>query len=528
MAKTVTAQELRTMLLDGGELALLDVREEGEFSESHLLFASSLPLSRLEFGIDALVPRRGARVVVCDGGRDRLAERAAARLSELGYADVSVLDGGTGAWERAGHVLFSGVYVPSKAFGEYVEETCHTPNITAGELKARLDSGDDLVVLDSRPMDEFRRMNIPTAIDVPGAELAYRVYDIAPSPDTTVVVNCAGRTRSIIGAQSLIKAGIPNPVMALRNGTMGWELAGFVLERGNERPPPPVSAEGLARAQDGAAKVAARRGIERIDRNRLDAWRSEADRRSLFLLDVRSVDEYEAGHLAGSRPIPGGQLVQTTDAVIGTRNARVVLIDDTGVRAAMTASWLVEMGWPEVAVYRLDPAADEIETGAWTPAAPGLETASAKRVGVEALSAGLRGGTMAAVDLSGSRAYRAGHVPGAGFALRARLDLVLDKLPAAETVVLVSGDGALARLAAAERGDGFAFLEGGTEAWTAAGMPLAEGEEWMLDDPVDVWLRPYDRGGDVTQAMNAYLEWELQLVAQIEADGTARFRRFDG
>ena len=527
MAKTVAAHELRAMLPDGDELALLDVREEGVFSESHLLFASSLPLSRLEFGIDALVPRRGARIVLCDDG-EGLAERAAGKLGDLGYGDVAVLDGGTAAWERAGYVLFSGVYVPSKAFGEYVEETCHTPNITAEELKARLDAGDDLVVLDSRPMDEFRRMNIPTAIDVPGAELAYRVYDVAPSPGTTVVVNCAGRTRSIIGAQSLIKAGIPNPVMALRNGTMGWELAGFTLERGKERPPPPVSAEGLARAQAGAARVAAQRGIEAIDGERLAAWRAESDRHSLFLLDVRGVDEYEAGHLPGSRPIPGGQLVQTTDAVIGTRNARVVLIDDTGVRAQMTASWLVEMGWPQVALYRLDPARDPVETGPWRPAVLGLESADARSVGVADLEAGLEDGSMAAVDLGGSRAYLAGHIPGAGFALRSRLDGALDRLPETGTVVLTSGDGRLARLAAAERGGGFACLDGGTEAWAAAGKPLAEGEELMLDSPDDVWLRPYDRGGDVAQAMNAYLEWELQLVAQVEADGTARFRRFDG
>ena len=527
MAKTVSAEELRAMLLDGEELALLDVREEGAFSESHLLFASSLPLSRLEFGIDALVPRRGTRVVLCDDGSG-LAERAAGKLAGFGYTDVLVLDGGTGAWERAGHVLFSGIYVPSKAFGEYVEETCHTPNITAPELKARLDAGDDIVVLDSRPMDEFRRMNIPTAIDVPGAELAYRVHDIAPSPDTTVVVNCAGRTRSIIGAQSLIKAGVPNKVMALRNGTMGWELAGFELERGNERPPPAVTAEGLARAQESAARVAASRRIDTIDRDRLESWRAAADRRSLFLLDVRGVDEYEAGHLAGSRPIPGGQLVQSTDAVIGTRNARAVLIDDTGVRATMTAAWLVEMGWPEVAVYRLDPETDQIETGAWEPVVLGLDRAEARPVSVDALARGLQDGSMAAIDLGGSRAYLAGHVPGAGFALRSRLDGALDGLPAADTVVLVSSDGRLARLAAAERGDNFAYLEGGTEAWIAAGMPLAEGEELMLDSTDDVWLRPYDRGGDVAQAMNAYLEWELQLVQQVEADGTARFRRFDG
>ena len=67
---------------------------------------------------------------------------------------------------------------------------------------------------------------------MPGAELVLRVRDIAPSPDTTIVVNCAGRTRSIIGAQSLINAGIPNKVVALRNGTMGWHLAGFTCDKG--------------------------------------------------------------------------------------------------------------------------------------------------------------------------------------------------------------------------------------------------------------------------------------------------------
>ena len=186
------------------------------------------------------------------------------------------------------------------------------------------------------------------------------------------------------------------------------------------------------------------------------------------------------------------------------------------------------MGWPEVAVYRLDPEADEIETGAWEPVVLGLEEAAARPVGADELAAGLANGTMAAVDLGGSRAYLAGHVPGAAFALRSRLDGALEKLPAADTVVLISSDGRLARLAAAGRGDRFAYLEGGTEAWTAAGMPLAEGEESMLDSTDDVWLRPYDRGGDVAQAMNAYLEWGLQLVAQVEADGIARFRRFDG
>ncbi len=525
MAKTVTAQALRKMLLDGGELALLDIREEGRFSESHLLFARSTPLSRLEFRIDALVPRRSTRIVLCDEA-DGLAERGAARLAGLGYTDVAILDGGIAGWEKAGNVLFSGIYVPSKAFGEYVEETCHTPNITAEELKARLDAGEDIVVLDSRPMDEFRRMNIPSGIDCPGAELVYRVHDIAPSPETAVVVNCAGRTRSIIGAQSLINAGIPNKVMALRNGTMGWTLAGYRLERGNERPPPAVSAQGLTRARACAESVARRAGIETIDKAGLEQWRAEVGTRSLYLLDVRAPGEYETGHLAGSAPIPGGQLIQATDTMIGTLNSRVVLIDDTGVRATMTASWLVQMGWPDVAVHCLDTDAAGLETGPYRPGILGLDGDRPQAVSVKELARMRAAGGVEVIDLEGSQAYRKAHIPGAWFALRSRLAQACAALPEESAVVLTSADGVLARLAAGESADA-AWLEGGTEAWTAAGLETADGEERMATAGDDVWLRPYDRGGDVTQAMNAYLEWELALVAQIEADGTTRFRGFE-
>jgi rhodanese-related sulfurtransferase len=222
--RRVGARALRAMLLDGEELALLDVREERVFSENHLLFARSMPLSRLELRMARLVPRRATRIVLVDDA-DGLAERAATVLAEAGYTDVSLLDGGNAGWEAAGYELFSGVNVPSKAFGELVEHENGTPSISADELNALMQSGADMVVLDSRPLDEFQRVSIPTGVNVPGAELVLRVHDMAPKPDTLVVVNCAGRTRSIIGAQSLINAGVPNKVVALRNGTMGWSAA---------------------------------------------------------------------------------------------------------------------------------------------------------------------------------------------------------------------------------------------------------------------------------------------------------------
>ena len=213
----------------------------------------------------------------------------------------------------------------------------------------------------------------PGAISVPGAELVYRFTDLVPSPDTTVIVNCGGRTRSIIGAQALRNAGFRNRIVSLKDGTMAWHLAGFEVVHGAARRPPDVSDAGLKAATEAAARVAARCNIQRIDRATLAAWRAEAGRRTLYVLDVRTPEEYEAGHLDGARSAPGGQLVQETDAHIATWNARVVLVDDNGIRATMTASWLKQMGWNDVAVLVAGPGDGDWVTGPYRPRVLGLD-----------------------------------------------------------------------------------------------------------------------------------------------------------
>ena len=260
--RPVAPAAIKAMLGDGGELALIDVREELIFSRSHLLWARNVPLSRLELRFARVVPRKGTRIVLVDDD-DGLSQRAAAVLAAAGYSDLAYLEGGNAAWAAAGFELFSGVNVPSKAFGEFIELASHTPSINADELDALLRAGTDMVVLDSRPYDEYSRISIPTGINVPGAELVLRAHDIAPSPDTLIVVNCAGRTRSIIGAQSLINAGVPNKVVALRNGTMGWHLAGFACDKGKDARFPALSKDGLAWAKSKSDQVARRFGVSR-------------------------------------------------------------------------------------------------------------------------------------------------------------------------------------------------------------------------------------------------------------------------
>ena len=522
----ITAAELRDRFHSGGEIAIVDAREEGSFHERHLLMASCLPLSRLELIAPALLPRLSATIVVCDAGQG-LAERAAARLIEGGWSDVSVLAGGVASWEAAGFPVYSGVHVPSKAFAEVVEHEYGTPWISAEELAERQKRPEPMVIFDSRSYEEYHSNSIPGAISVPGAELVYRFNELVPSPDTFVVVNCGGRTRSIIGAQSLIDAGVPNRVVDLKDGTMAWHLAGFDVITGAERRAPEVSPAGIAAAQQRAEAVARRYGVPSIDRGTLAQWQNEADRRTLYVLDVRDPAEYRAGHLPGSLMAPGGQLVQETDSWLGVWGARVVLVDDSGVRARMTASWLKRMGWD---AWVLD---GGLDGGRLEQGIPAIDSSMFPLAGPEpgtVQPSELRANPAVVIDLALSRRHREGHIPGAWFAIRARLAEALDKLPAQGDLVLTSEDGRIARFAAAELRTRrpVKVLAGGTAAWKAAGLPLETGMGPLADKPDDVSLSARDRPADRERFMREYLAWEIELVNQIARDTDCRFQLAPG
>ena len=383
-----------------------------------------------------------------------------------------------------------------------------------------------MVVLDSRTHEEFVRMSIPSGVSVPGGELVYRIGDLAPDPKTLVVVNCAGRTRSILGAESLRRAGIPNNVVALRNGTMGWELAGLRCDRGRTDAFPPGTPRTAALALQRASSFAESSGVGVT--GALDLARFEEDHdRTLYLLDVRDPAEFRAGHCPGSRNAPGGQLVQATDQWIAVRNARIVLLDDTGVRARMAAAWLRQMGHRDVFV--VEGGLEEVR-GSGVALAPIAElAATVPTIDVPRLTELLDSGDRTVVvDVARSLEYRDGHIPGAHWGIRSRLGALAPVLGAARHVVATSPDGMLARLSVAElrgltRGDVLA-LEGGTGAWHAFGRPLVKDRTTPPDEAcVDVNLRAYDRNSGIEEAMRAYLTWEIDLVNEITRDGTVHF-----
>ena len=521
----IDSESLRHRLNGRDEIALLDVREQGAFGQCHLFHAISTPLSRLELQVPRLLPRRSVPVVVSAGGDATLGESGVEALARLGYDDIALCPDAPEAWGEAGFTLYSGINVPSKAFGEAVEHFFATPSVDAASLKAMQDNGDDLVVLDSRTEAEYRNMNIPQGVSVPGGELAYRVRDLAPAPDTTVIVNCAGRTRSIIGAQSVINSGIPNRVLALENGTMGWHLAGLELEHGSERRYPAGDPASITAAREMRDRIVADYGLSVIDRQTLGAWQSETDQRTLYLLDVRAPDEYAAGHLRGARSAPGGQLVQATDFHIGVPKGRVVLVDDTGVRAAMTAHWLVQMGLPDVHV--LEGGFDGLPAG--TGAEPSPVPAGIDGISPTELAARLDREDVFVLDVGESRVFRKAHVPGAAWAIRSHIAATGPDLPKTGEIVLTSEDGRLAGLAVSEvaglSGARVRVLEGGSEAWISRGHPVETTPAYPADEAcLDVYLRAYDRNADVEAKMQEYIDWEIALVDQIAADPDVAFR----
>jgi rhodanese-related sulfurtransferase len=327
-------------MLARDELALLDVRHESAFASGHPLFAANMSADRIALEAETRLPRQDVPIVIYDAG-EGLVALAAYHLKQLGFCDVRQLDGGLQGWQAAGYELFQDVNSYAKAFGELVEQRRHTPSLSAEEVAGLIASNANVQILDVRRFDEYTTMNIPGSISVPGAELVLRAGRAAPDPETTIIVNCAGRTRSIIGAQSLINAGVANKVRALRNGTIGWTLARQDLEHGSIRRGEIGAFEG---AEANARDVAYRAGVRRLNPEELAALQAQANR-TFYCFDVRDAAEYTAGHLPGFRHYAGGQLVQEIDMAAPVRGARVVLTDDRQVRADMTASWLAQMGW---------------------------------------------------------------------------------------------------------------------------------------------------------------------------------------
>lgn len=507
-------------MTSNGLYAVFDVRERGEFNEGQIPNCTSLPRSQIEFRIAALVPNRGIFIVVYDEGGER-ATLAAQTLAECGYHSVSVLDGGLDAWRSQGRPIVAGVNVPSKAFGERVQHERRIPEIAPEELQHLKKSAADLLILDMRTPEEYARFCIPGGHNVPGGDVVLWAAELRRKPGRTVVVNCAGRTRGIIGAAGLRRLGLNN-VRALRNGTMGWVLAGFDLESKPNRKSLVASAASRQNGRALALRLAAEEGIPDISAADLKGAVEKTDEGVPYLVDVRSESEFESGHLPGSLNVPGGQAVQRADDFIAVRNAKIIFISNQSARAVMAAYWYRQMGFSEVAVLRNGLAGwrrdgGPIATGAEKNETLGLAQArrSARCVTAAAAVELLKDSSLVVLDVGSSVEFEGAHLPGAKWISRGWLELKLSShVPDRARPILVScPDGAqsvfAARALATCGYQNVYVLDGGVRAWATAGFPVESGFTACFVEANDVVLSPSIKGNK--EEMRRYLEWEETL-----------------
>lgn len=518
MIPSIDAGTLQQWLHDGEELALIDVREAGQFGEGHLFFAAPVPYSQLEIDIGRLIPRTGTRTVVHDDGSDTLARRAIERLQAMGYSNVHLFQGGTRAWGAAGFPVYKGVNLPSKTFGELVEHAYDTPRVSVTELDAMIKRGDDIVVLDGRTYAEYAKMSIPTGISCPNGELALRVGHMVKSPKTTIIVNCAGRTRSILGAQTLRNFGVDNPVFALENGTQGWYLADLTLDRGATRKYPAVDpSTDLSVQQAKARALAERHGAKFVDAAQVKQWLGDAAR-NVFLCDVRTPEEFSAGSLPGAQHTPGGQFIQSTDQYVGVRNSRIVVFDSELVRAPVCASWLAQMGH-DVYVLR-----EGTRAGVGAPIGPVPSLPELPKLAPGELAAFLQGGKV--IDLRASAAFRKSHIDGSRWCIR---PVIGAHAAGGEPIALLADDMAVAQLAAidlkAAGANDVRVVAGSLEQCAAAGVKLVSTPNEPADvERIDFLFFVHDRHEGNKEAARGYLAWETGLIKQLHASERATFK----
>jgi rhodanese-related sulfurtransferase len=508
-------------LTDSDEVyALIDVRDRKEYIDSQILMASHIPRYLLEEKIPVVVPVKTTNVILYSNEEKR-ARLAAQTLIKGGYTNVSVLDGGIEAWKNAGYPIVTGEHVFSKGFGEIVGELRKTViTITPQELNEMLQSDDDYVVIEVRPEEEVEITgSIPGAVNIPGVELILKVHDYFKA-GKKIIFTCAGRTRGFIASATVKLLGFP-PVYDLLNGTLNWKLAGFILEKPVPYAPP-ATEESKRQAETRVNALIEKESIPFIEPDSLKTLIGrQSDKETLYLIDVRTRDEFILNHISGAIHFPGGQAIQDTDDLMVVHNAAIVFICDNGTRSGVSAYWYKQMGIPKVYVLRGGmnlwvQKGFKTEKGIADKTLLNYEEAKAEihtsDAGKIALTIKINQQSVI-IDVGNGRAYAKGHLPNAKWVPRARLEeriplIVADK----ETILIVTANDFSQSVFAAATLKSLGYknihvLEGGVITWSDAGFALAEGPDGQIIDDREIRLSEY---GDKEAV--AYFAWEESLI----------------
>jgi sulfur-carrier protein adenylyltransferase/sulfurtransferase len=102
------------------------------------------------------------------------------------------------------------------------------PEVSADDVKGRLQSAQKPVLLDVREKEEVRQGYVPGAVSIPRGFLEMQVEDKLPDKTTPIVAYCAGGTRSLLAGRILKELGYEN-VVSMRGGFGAWKNQGFPI-----------------------------------------------------------------------------------------------------------------------------------------------------------------------------------------------------------------------------------------------------------------------------------------------------------
>ncbi|MEZ4571896.1 MAG: rhodanese-like domain-containing protein [Thermomicrobiales bacterium] len=537
MPETIAIDQLKSMRETRTPHALIDVREKGEFVQRHIFHAVPIPRGVIELRVPQRIPDTEVPIIVYDEDGHR-ATLAAQRLESMGYSDVRTLEGGLNAWEESGGRTDYGTNVPGKDFGEKVAVQRKIPHLTPDEIVERQKRNERLIILDSRTREEYERNHVPGAFSAPGAELPRRIRTIIDAPenrDATIVVNCAGRTRSILGADVLIRMGIENPVYALENGTMAWSMAGHDLESGEGADIDVASAPSARQiVEEFANRVAQEDNVQPLSVEDFKAMRNDGTLH--YALDARLPQEFAEGHIPCSVSLPGGQVALAADEIVAVNQAPIVFISESGMRAAITGSFARQIGYPNVmflegGIEAWTADGNELTTDEEDFEVPGLADAvsATSSITPDDLARSKGDADPLIVDVKGSGDYALEHIEGSRWVPRGDLERRIGNYVDSkdQQIILTCNNGVRSALAAKTlQDDGYTnvkWLEGGLDAWKASGRDVVEGL-----DGADVSVREakddvemIGRVGPLArsrQDMIDYLEWEIALGHKYETE----------
>ena len=490
----------------GTSFALIDSRERRDYVAGHWFGSTNIPLSLFSTRLGYLLQEPDFPIHFLDW-QDKASAEAIHQLKAIGFRNITIHNTQKPAMMGRGFV--KGEYVWSKAFGEVVAHEIDLPEVTP---KQYLADYQDAQLFDVRPTAEYQDFTLPKSQSLPNSLLLANVQALKDTGKMSLL-HCAGRTRSIIGAFTLMASGYDGPFAVFRGGTQAWQLDGYEREHDANRL---FAAD--HEASDAVAGFLRRWQIPatRVTSDGLGAFVD--DHKTELLFDV-SDDGATGQPLAhGVIKISGTNLIQQTDRSIARYHVPVILFDQgSGSRAAFAAFWLRCMGFSVTIAYLEAPI-----TTAKTIANTVTSHIASNNANNNASSVTPFAATqldiwqkdkIALYDFRPSKAFISGHIANSHWQ---NIGAILAQTPADKPIAIIADRSEQGRMIAdclIRHG----WQIAGLYLWDDADFDITMLAKGGLDLPVDESALFAGRHHGVLQDARDYLAWEEDLPTEIDA-----------